>query len=83
MRCCCLEIRDYNITILMKYLNEKAREMKDMKEQVRSTQEVSELKEFVKQIPQIQQEMKSLSHHINITQYVSNITMQRSFRERW
>lgn len=67
----------------MKFLNEKAREMKEMKEQVRSTQEVSELKEFVKQIPQIQQEMKSLSHHINITQYLSNITMQRDFRERW
>jgi len=77
------EIRDESITVLMKKLNEKARKLKQIREQVNKSSEVSQLKQFVKQIPQMQETMKSLSNHINITQRLSRTTMGRAFRSRW
>ena len=77
------EIRTFNIAVLMKFLNDRAKQLREMRETVHNTSEVSELKAFVKKMPQLQKDMQNLSHHIEITQKILATTNQPAFRDRW
>ena len=77
------EIRNFNIAVLMKFLNDRAKRLRGLREDVHNAQEVKELKAFVKKIPQLQQAMKDLSHHIDIMHKLLSTTNESSFRDRW
>eukprot|EP00924_Labyrinthula_sp_SR-Ha-C_P008093 snap_masked-scaffold_11-processed-gene-2.20-mRNA-1 protein AED:1.00 eAED:1.00 QI:0/0/0/0/1/1/2/0/618 len=77
------EIRHTSVQILMKKLNLRAREFKDKKNKVKESKNVSELKEFVSNIPQLQKKMKDLSLHINLAKDCLDQVMKRKFHNLW
>jgi hypothetical protein len=67
----------------MRFLNERARALKEEREQLDGSREVSVVHSYVKRLPQLQRSIKSLSNHINLAQRISVVTMDKAFRSRW
>ena len=80
------DIRDYNISILGRYLSEKSREIRKMYEaRPKGTKdmEINELRDFVKKIPSLKESYAQLTLHINMAEKIQNVTNSKAFRDRW
>jgi hypothetical protein len=67
----------------MRFLNERARALKEERERLDGSREVAVVHSYVKRLPQLQRAIKSLSNHINLAQRISVATMDKAFRARW
>jgi hypothetical protein len=80
------DIRDYNISILGRYLSEKSREIRKMYEarpKGSKDMEINELRDFVKKIPSLKESYAQLTLHINMAEKIQSVTNSKSFRDRW
>ena len=79
------EIRDLNIDKLGPFLGQKAKEIRGEYDKFRSNKgaSITEIHDFVKQIPGLKENYQSLSQHINITEEIKRTTDGAAFRSRW
>ena len=81
-----VEIRDLNIEQLGPCLGQKAKLIRghyDAFRANRDNQTITEIHDFVKQIPGLKQNYESLNQHINITEELKRTTDGATFRNRW
>jgi len=79
------EIRNLNIERLGQHLGERAKQIRGQYDSFRNNKDASitQIHEFVKQIPGLTQKYKSLQTHINIVEQLKATTDGSYFRERW
>ena len=83
------EVRDQHVEKFGSFLQEQAKALKeshsnftDKKKQ--QHQDLNEIHQFVKQIPIFTQNLKSLTNHIHLAEYMKQHTTQKNeFRQRW
>jgi len=78
-------VRNQNIEKLGSFLQDKAKSIRESYASFRQNKDASitEIHQFVKQIPGLTQNYKSLNQHINLAELVKKATDNSSFRERW
>ncbi|KAJ8601114.1 hypothetical protein CTAYLR_008819 [Chrysophaeum taylorii] len=79
------EIRDLNVEGLGSTLGDRAKQIRGSYDNFRSNKDASitEIHDFVKQIPGLTRNYKSLQTHINIVEKIKETTDSRDFRDRW
>lgn len=77
------KLRDEPIFEIMESLNKEAVSLKSKKESVASSENMSDLKDFVKDIPSYQIRMKHLAEHIGIAETLLAKTFCGEFKSLW
>jgi vacuolar protein sorting-associated protein 33A len=81
-----VEIRDQHVEQFGTYLQQQAKSMQATQNDFKATgkqKELSELHQFVKQLPHLKQKFQFLSTHIHLAELIKYTTEQAIFRERW
>ena len=80
------EIRDQHVEQFGSYLQQQAKSMQAQQNDFKATgkqKELSELHQFVKQLPHMKQKFQYLTTHIHLAELIKSTTEQSTFRERW
>jgi vacuolar protein sorting-associated protein 33A len=80
------EIRDQHVEQFGTYLQQQAKSMQAQQNDFKATgkqKELSELHQFVKQLPHMKQKFQYLTTHIHLAELIKHTTEQSIFRERW
>jgi len=78
-------IRNQNIEKLGSFLQDQAKSIREAYASFRQNKDASitEIHQFVKQIPGLTQNYKCLNQHINIAEHIKKTTNSTEFRQRW
>jgi|TARA_B100000795_G_scaffold264247_2_gene244493 hypothetical protein len=76
-------LRDANIQIIQKRINERARELSDYEKSRHDIQDLNEIGRFVKNLSGHQLATKRLAMHIDLIQSITNVTSRREFISQW
>ena len=80
------EIRNQHVEQFGSYLQQQAKSMQAQQNDFKATgkqKELSELHQFVKQLPHMKQKFQYLTTHIHLAELIKYTTEQAMFRERW
>jgi vacuolar protein sorting-associated protein 33A len=80
------EIRDQHVEQFGTYLQQQAKSMQATQNDFKATgkqKELSELHQFVKQLPHMKQKFQFLATHIHLAELIKYTSEQAVFRERW
>ena len=78
-------IRNQNIEKLGSFLQDQAKSIRESYATFRQNKDASitEIHQFVKQIPGLTQNYKCLNQHINLAEHIKKTTNSTPFRQRW
>jgi hypothetical protein len=80
------EVRDKHVEVFGSFLQNQARALKESHSQFtnrETARDLSEIHQFVKQIPVFTRNLRSLKNHIHIAELVKSAAEATSFRQRW
>mmetsp|Transcript_8107 Transcript_8107/g.15269 ORF Transcript_8107/g.15269 Transcript_8107/m.15269 type:complete len:758 (-) Transcript_8107:90-2363(-) len=79
-----VEVRDLHVEKFGSFLQEQAKALKESHANFSDkNKDLTEIHQFVKQIPIFTQNLKSLTNHIHLAELVKSNTEQSDFRQRW
>lgn len=79
-----VEVRDLHVEKFGSFLQEQAKELKESHANFSDrNKDLTEIHQFVKQIPIFTQNLKSLTNHIHLAELVKHNTERSDFRQRW
>jgi hypothetical protein len=79
-----VEVRDQHVEKFGSFLQEQAKALKESHANFSNKdKDLTEIHQFVKQIPIFTQNLKSLTHHIHLAELIKHTTIQSEFRQRW
>jgi len=79
-----VEVRDQHVEKFGSFLQEQAKALKESHANFSDkNKDLTEIHQFVKQIPIFTQNLKSLTNHIHLAELVKHTTEQSEFRQRW
>lgn len=79
-----VEVRDLHVEKFGSFLQEQAKALKESHANFSDkNKDLTEIHQFVKQIPIFTQNLKSLTNHIHLAELVKSNTEQSEFRQRW
>jgi hypothetical protein len=79
-----VEVRDLHVEKFGSFLQEQAKALKESHAHFSDkNKDLTEIHQFVKQIPIFTQNLKSLTNHIHLAELVKSNTEQSEFRQRW
>jgi len=78
------EVRDQHVEKFGSFLQDQAKALKESHANFSDkNKDLTEIHQFVKQIPIFTQNLKSLTNHIHLAELVKRTTEQSEFRQRW
>jgi len=80
------EVRDKHVEVFGSFLQNQAKALKESHSQFtnrETARDLSEIHQFVKQIPVFTRNLRSLKNHIHIAELVKSAAEATSFRQRW
>ena len=80
------EVRDKHVEVFGSFLQNQAKALKESHSQFtnrETARDLSEIHQFVKQIPVFTRNLRSLKNHIHIAELVKSSAEATSFRQRW
>ena len=79
------KVRDQHVEQFGTFLQNQAHALKDSHSNFtnKPQKDLTEIHQFVKQIPAFTQNLRSLTHHIHLAEHVKNYSEDAVFRERW
>jgi hypothetical protein len=79
-----VEVRDHHVEKFGSFLQEQAKALKESHANFSDkNKDLTEIHQFVKQIPIFTQNLKSLTNHIHLAELIKHSTEQSEFRQRW
>jgi len=79
-----VEVRDQHVEKFGSFLQEQAKALKESHTNFSDkNKDLTEIHQFVKQIPIFTKNLKSLTNHIHLAEMVKHMTEQTDFRQRW
>jgi len=79
-----VEVRDQHVEKFGSFLQEQAKALKESHTNFSDkNKDLTEIHQFVKQIPIFTKNLKSLTNHIHLAEMVKHMTEQSDFRQRW
>ena len=79
-----VEVRDQHVEKFGSFLQEQAKALKESHANFSDkNKDLTEIHQFVKQIPIFTQNLKSLTNHIHLAELIKHSTEQSEFRQRW
>ena len=79
-----VEVRDQHVEKFGSFLQEQAKALKNTHADFSDkNKDLSEIHQFVKQIPIFTQNLRSLTNHIHLAELIKEKTEQAEFRQRW
>mmetsp|Transcript_15301 Transcript_15301/g.18619 ORF Transcript_15301/g.18619 Transcript_15301/m.18619 type:complete len:768 (-) Transcript_15301:112-2415(-) len=79
-----VEVRDQHVEKFGSFLQEQAKALKESHANFSDkNKDLTEIHQFVKQIPIFTQNLKSLTNHIHLAELIKYETEQSEFRQRW
>ena len=79
-----VEVRDQHVEKFGSFLQEQAKALKESHANFSDkNKDLTEIHQFVKQIPIFTQNLKSLTNHIHLAELIKHSTEQTEFRQRW
>ena len=78
------EVRDQHVEKFGSFLQQQAQALKETHSDfANKDRDLSEIHQFVKQIPIFTQNLRSLTHHILLAEHIKGDTEETGFRQRW